>query len=147
MFPAYDGLPSITQTSYLRLWEWRCLLSDNSLQAIFFLGALQNQDIRLRYWNLLPDLVLGTPSPYGDGTATGTFLPVVRAGRTLAHYIAWAFANARGSPLAAGFLAEGDNALNEMLRSTSRRKQRGSHRRRPYGGYQIGNSRWGLSGW
>lgn len=124
MAPVNDGLPSISQGSYFRYWDWRN-------DKVFMLGATQANDIRMRYFAYLPDIVAAE-----NGT---TIVPIMRCADALANYLVWAFARARGSPLSGQFMAAGDACTREILTYTSRKRQRGSHRRRPYGacGYGI----------
>lgn len=120
MRPVNDGLPSISQASMFRYWDWRN-------DKVYMLGALQANDIRVRYCAYLADIV-----QQENGT---TVVPIMRCADALANYIVWAFARARGSPLAGQFMTAGDDCTKQMLTYTSRKRQRGSHRRIPYGAY------------
>ncbi len=51
----HDGLPSEPQVEALRFWEWRA-------DGLYFLGATQDTQIRLRYQAGFPDLVDATSS-------------------------------------------------------------------------------------
>ncbi len=51
----HDGLPSEPQVERLRFWEWRA-------DGLYFLGATQDTQIRLRYQKSFPDLVDGDES-------------------------------------------------------------------------------------
>ena len=127
MFPATDGLVSRVRTIWLRDWEW---IND----TIRMNGAIQSNDIRLRYNCYLTDLVLlPTPSP----------VMILRSDRAMAYQIAKIFAESRGSPLATAFEKNYQSALNRMVAPTSRRKQRRNTRRQ--GGFQ--RSRRGSWGW
>jgi len=82
MDPVNDGLPSSSQTSRLRLWDWRG-------DSIYMPGAIQVNDLRLRYAAYLADLVNGA-SP----------VMLLRSKNALAYFTAAQFAAARGSPAA-----------------------------------------------
>lgn len=116
MLPVNDGLPSIAKQSRLVYWDWRG-------DAIWLLGALQSNDIRMRYNQFLPELVLGqSPSA----------VLILRSDRALAYKMAQIFAEGRGSELAGSFEASYEKYLLKITRRTSRRKQRGQHRRMRY---------------
>lgn len=119
MFPVNDGLPSRPKVPWLQQYDWR----DN---AIYLVGATVLTDIRLRYNRYLPDI---QPDTQGLGT---TRIPLPRCAKALAYYIAAEYATSRGSPLADGFTAKGDNAAGQMISRTVRKQQRGNHRRQPY---------------
>lgn len=126
MRPVNDGLPSISQASMFRYWDWRN-------DKVYMLGAVQANDIRMRYAAYLPDLA--------QAANGATLVPIVRCADALANYTVWAFARARGSPLSGQFMVAGDACTKEILTYTSRKRQRGSHRRRPYGACGYGLSR------
>ena len=115
MLPTSDGLPSTSQGSYLRWWEWR---SD----SIWMVGSVNEQDIRLRYNSWLPDLY--------DGTSE---VLIVRSSNALAYMMVAAFAASRGSPISTNLRGQAAEYIAKLTGRTSRRKQRASHRRRPYG--------------
>jgi hypothetical protein len=115
MFPANDGLPSRVKQTRLVEWNW-----DND--KLWFVGATQSNDIRLRYNRFLPELVLNVPSS----------VLILRSDRALAYQIAKIFAEARGSELAASFETSYQNFLKRMTARTSRQNQRRQHRRIPY---------------
>lgn len=116
MLPVNDGLPTIPQTARLRWWEWRN-------DTLYMIGALQLNDIRMRYLSYLPKLV-GPTDP----------VKIFRSVNAMAFLTAAAFAAARGSPLADSFRSQADVFISNIASRTARRKQRGSHRRQPYGG-------------
>jgi len=118
MLPTNDGLPTIAQTGRLSWWEWKN-------DAIYFVGATQSNDVRLRYWQFMSDVV--------DGT---TVIPIFDCANCLAHKVAKEFGSARGSSLAAYMQQEEQRYLQQIVNRTARKKQRGQHRRRPYGAQQ-----------
>jgi len=115
MLPVNDGLPSRPQTGTLQQWEWRG-------QEIYFVGANQLNDIRLRYIRYFRDLV--------DETSV---VEIPWCDRALAFLMGRTFGAARGSPMWQYMDSKYDDALTSIVQATSRKKQRGSHRRRPYG--------------
>ncbi len=113
-----DGLPSITQTSYLRWWQW---IGD----AIVMLGALQANDIQVRYNVILPALVL-TPQP--------SQVLILRCKNALAWKVVELFAQSRMGPEEAQYASGKYEAeLVKIIGRTNRRKLRASARRRPFG--------------
>lgn len=112
------GLPSQTQGPALGIWEWR-------VDAIYFIGALNDRQIRLRYQKQLPDLVDNT-SPV-----------LIRSCRNALTYFTAAIAlGSRGSPLAKQWDDLGTDALNAILSRDIRSRQRTPVRRRPFSARQ-----------
>lgn len=127
MYPTNDGLPSRPQSAYLKQHDWR-------QDQLFMTGATQSLDLRMRYNAYFDDLVISTPP------APASTVPILRCAEALAAYTASAFASARGSQAASSLNDMGDRFVQQMTLQTSRKKQRGNHRRIPY-------SRRGLAGW
>ena len=115
-----DGLPAITQTAYFQSWEWR----NNRLQ---FSGALQSNDVRVLYQKFFADIA--------DFTAT---IPLPDCQDALAYLIAEHYLRSRGGAGSADMERKADQALSELIRPTIRQKQRGQHRRRPWGASRSG---------
>lgn len=119
-----DGLPSITQTSFLRWWQW---LGD----ALVFIGALQQNDIKVRYNKTLPALVISPqPSP----------VLIIRGKNAMAWKIVELFCQARGGEGAQYAAGKYDEELSKIVGVTTKRRQRAVARRRPWGGRR--RSRW-----
>jgi hypothetical protein len=113
------GLPSQMQGPALGFWEWR-------VDAIYFVGATQDRQIRLRYQKQLPDLIDST-SPV-----------LIRSCRNALTFFTAALASeARGSPLAERWDAAGMDALNAILSRDIRSRQRSPVRRRPFSARQT----------
>lgn len=113
------GLPSQMQGPALGIWEWR-------VDAIYFLGATQDRQIRLRYQKQLPDLIDNT-SPI-----------LIRSCRNALTFFTAALASqSRGSPLARDWDAAGQDALNAILSRDIRSRQRSPVRRKPYSSRQT----------
>ncbi len=110
----HGGLPSQEQGLTLDLWEWRA-------DGLWFLGATQYTQIRLRYQKAFPDLV--------DGTS-----PVLirNAQEAIAYYTAALASASRGSPLAERWDNAGDDALEDLVARAVQREQNTIRRRRPY---------------
>jgi hypothetical protein len=116
----HNGLPSEPQTQTLRFWEWRA-------DGLYFLGATQDIQIRLRYQKSYPDL--------SDATS-----PVlIRQAQEAIAYMAAAMAGAaRGAPQAERWDAAGADALEDLVARATQREQQTARRRRPFssrGGY------------
>jgi len=110
----HGGLPSRPQGLILSVWEWRA-------DGIYFLGATQDTQVRMRYQKALPDL--------SDATS-----PVlIRNAQEALAYAATAMAAlARGSPLAETWDSAASDALEDLVASATRREQQSVRRRRPF---------------
>jgi len=110
----HGGLPSQEQGITLDLWEWRA-------DGLWFLGATQDTQIRLRYQKAFPDLA--------DGTS-----PVLirNAQEAIAYYTAALASASRGSPLAERWDGASDDALEDLVSRAVQREQNTIRRRRPY---------------
>lgn len=119
-----DGLPGRSKGAWNMEWEWRG-------DALWFVGATQANDIRMRYEKFLPDI----------DAAGSALVPLMYCARTLALYVAAEFCASRGSGSAATFFQLGQEEARRMARRSVRRKQRGAHRRLPYGAGGFGRYR------
>ena len=110
----HGGLPSRTQDTVLSVWEWRA-------DGIYFLGATQDTQIRLRYVKAYPD--------FTDATS-----PVlIRNAQEAIAYATAALAGwARGSPLAQKWDEAAADAIEDLVVQAVRREQQSSRRRRPF---------------
>jgi hypothetical protein len=110
----HGGLPSRVQNVILSVWEWRA-------DGIYFLGATQDTQIRLRYLKAYPDLTDAT-SPV-----------LVRNAQEAIAYATAALAGwARGSPLAEKWDEAASDALEDLVAAAVRREQQSARRRRPF---------------
>jgi hypothetical protein len=110
----HGGLPSRPQGTTLDVWEWRA-------DGIYFLGATQNTQVRIRYQKAFPDLVDATSS-----------VLIRNAQEALAYLTAAMAAMARGSPLASQWDDVGQDALEDLISAVVRREQQTVRRRRPF---------------
>lgn len=110
----HGGLPSQEQDVSLGCWEWRA-------DGLYFIGATQDTQIRLRYEKMYPDLV--------DATS-----PVLirNAQEAIAYFTAALAAGARGAPQSARWDEAGMDALEDLLVRATQREQYTGRRRRPY---------------
>src|SRR5215470_15296853 len=110
----HGGLPSRAQDTTLSVWEWRG-------DGLYFLGATQDIQIRLRYLKAYPDL-------------TDAISPVlVRNAQEALAYAAAALATwSRGSPLAAKWDDAATDAIEDLIVATVKREQQSQRRRRPF---------------
>lgn len=108
------GLPSLQQGTALRFWEWR-------QDGLWFLGATQDVQIRLRYQKAFPD--------FTDATS---IVLIRNAQEAIAFAGAAMAALARGSPLAEQWASAASDALEDLISTSVRRDQRGGRRRLPY---------------
>jgi|SRR5208337_183514 len=127
----HGGIMSLPQGSVLGVWEWRT-------DGIYFPGALNTQQIRLRYKRLLTDIVDGTsPILIPDAQDCIAFMAAAEA------------AMARGSPLAEKWSAAGEDGLEKLIAASTRAQQASIYRRKPNssrtGGF--GNQFTGRAGW
>ncbi|HEY2460433.1 MAG TPA: hypothetical protein VGI16_06485 [Candidatus Acidoferrum sp.] len=110
----HGGLPSRVQDVTLSVWEWRA-------DGIYFVGATQDTEIRLRYLKAYPDLTDAT-SPV-----------LVRNAQEAIAYAAAALAGwSRGSPLAEKWDEAASDAIEDLVSAAVRREQQSSRRRRPF---------------
>jgi len=110
----HGGLPSRAQEVTLSVWEWRA-------DGLYFLGATQDTQIRLRYLKAYPDLT----------DATSPVL-VRNAQEALAYATAALAAWARGSPLAEKWDEAAADAIEDLVAAAVRRDQQSQRRRRPF---------------
>lgn len=110
----HGGLPSQPQGLNLQYWEWRA-------DGLYFLGATQDTQIRLRYEKALPAFV--------DGTSSVLIRDAIEA---IAYFTAAMAAAARGAPQASRWDDAGNDALEDLLLRARHREQHSVHRRRPY---------------
>jgi hypothetical protein len=110
----HGGLPSREQDTTLSIWEWRA-------DGLYFLGATQDTQIRLRYAKAFPD--------FTDSTS-----PVlIRNAQEAIAYATAALAGwARGSPLSERWDEAAADALEDLVAAAVRREQNSQRRRRPY---------------
>lgn len=108
------GLPSRPQGQRLSVWEWRA-------DGLYFIGATQDNQVRIRYVKAFPDLA----------DATSNVL-IRNAQEAIAYLAAAMAAMARGSPLAEKWAQAGDDALEDLVQSATHQAQEGARRRRPY---------------
>jgi len=110
----HDGLPSEPQGQTLRYWEWRA-------DGLYFLGATQDTQIRLRYQKSFPDLTDAT-SPV-----------LIRNAQEAIAYAAAAMAGAaRGAPQAERWDVAATDALEDLIVRAAQREQQTGRRRRPF---------------
>jgi hypothetical protein len=110
----HGGLPSRPQGMTLELWEWRG-------DGLYFLGALVDTQIRVRYVRALIDLV--------DGTSN---LGIRGCTEAVAYRAAAAVGASRGNPLAEKWDGVANDAIEDLISQVVRREQHTGRRPRPY---------------
>jgi hypothetical protein len=125
---SHGGLPSRLQGFTLDEWEWRT-------DGIYFVGATQDTQIRLRYTSALPDLVGPTD-----------VILIRNSQEALAYGTAAAAANARGSELAVKFDAAAEDSIEDLVGFYIRAQQNSGVRRRPFSS-RGGNQSYGRRIW
>jgi hypothetical protein len=110
----HGGLPSEPQGEELIYWEWR---SD----GIYFLGALQDTQIRLRYTKFL-----------ADPTDPKSQILIRNAIDAVAYVTAALGAVARGAPQAEALDTAATDALHDLEQQSVRRSQKTGRRRKPF---------------
>ena len=113
--PAIDGIESLPKGGLLNCWEWRG-------DAIWFPGASQSLDLRIRYKRIMQD-----PFPAGN-----TPIPIIRCAVALAYLTVEIFAAGRGSTMLPAFNLEKEDAIKQIVNTTTRKNQRKNYRRIPY---------------
>ena len=117
MRPTVGRLPAMAKGSWNGLWDWR-------EDALYFNGAILPTDQRHSYRAYLADIV-----PAAGGFAL-TPIPIMRCARAVAYYAAAEFVEARGSILAEGFVAKGDEAADMLNNRQAKLLQFANIRRR-----------------
>jgi hypothetical protein len=115
VLPATDGIETLPKGGLLNTWEWRG-------DAIWFPGASQSLDLRVRYKRIMQD-------PYPDAT---TQVPIIRCAVALAYLTVEIFAAGRGSTMLPAFNLEKEDAIKQIVNTTTRKNQRRNVRRIPY---------------
>jgi hypothetical protein len=110
----HGGLPSQPQGMELEDWEWRA-------DGLYFIGATQDTQIRLRYQKTYPD--------FTDATSP---VLVRNAQEAIAYFTAAMAAAARGAPQAERWDEVGADALEDLVIRATQREQHTNRRRRPY---------------
>lgn len=110
----HGGLPSQEQDVTLNVWEWRA-------DGLWFLGATQDTQIRLRYFKAYPD--------FTDSTSP---VLVRNAQEALAYATAALAGWARGSPLSEKWDDAAADAIEDLVVTAVKREQQTQRRRRPY---------------
>src|SRR5579859_1931708 len=110
---SHGGLPSRLQGSTLDVWEWR---SD----GVYFVGATQDTQIRLRGEYALPDL-----------TGAQDVILIRNAQEALAFGTAAAAATPRGSELGVKYDAAAEDSIEDLVGFYVRKQQGSGTRRRP----------------
>jgi hypothetical protein len=108
------GLPSRLQGTTLGIWEWRT-------DGLYFIGATQDTQLRLRYQAAFADLV-----------GPNDFILVRGAQECLAYMAAGLAGMARGSPLAEQMEGLGSDAQEDVILENVRANQVSPVRRRAY---------------
>lgn len=111
----HGGLPSRLQGQSLNVWEWRA-------DGLYFLGATQDTQIRLRFLAAYPD-VAGATDP----------ILIRGAVDCIAHGAAAMAGFARGSPLADKMEGLFTDLLEDVILENVRREQNTGRRRRAFG--------------
>lgn len=108
------GLPSRLQGFTLDEWEWRT-------DGIYFVGATQDTQLRMRYYAALQDL-----------TGAGDYVLIRNAQEAIAFGAAALASAPRGSAIAQNYSDEQDAADEDVIAFYTRMQQRGGTRRRPF---------------
>jgi len=117
-----DGLPSVQPSLRLRIWEWR-------QDALVMPGALQSNDLRLRYTGSLAMFVSAQDTLYFRG-ATGA----------LAYYMVSSYLMSKNPQAATQAESRANERMNQICTRSARMKQREPITRRSYGNPSGGNS-------
>lgn len=122
---SHGGLPSNIQGQSLQFWEWRA-------DGLYFVGATQDTQIRLRYNRALPTL------------AGPTDVILIRGSQNaLAHATAALVGFARGSPLADKMEQLFSDSIDDVILENVRRNQNAGVRRK---GFRQRQRNWGARG-
>lgn len=112
------GIPaSLARGGRMGVYEWR-------EDIVYLLGSTQMVDIRLRYLRKMDDIVKGEEAQ--------TPIPIIKCAVALAYLVVEIFAGGRGSTVTTFFADERENAIRQLINTTTRKKQRTNFRRKPY---------------
>ena len=114
-----EGLQSRLQSVALHEWEWR----DN---AIYFIGAQTQRDVRIRYRRLEANLPAGT-------VYSNVSVDLPGSSEALAYLIAYYYDETRSPENAAIFLTRAEYHIMQMIKRGVRQRQGIEYRRRQYG--------------
>jgi hypothetical protein len=115
--PAIDGIEgALMQVQQFRYWDWRT-------DAIYFPGATMTNDVRMRYVSYSPEL-----------TSPASIVPFRRSAIAIAFMTAWCFSNPRGNAQANTLYEMAKTEMDQIVSSTTRKKQRKASSKRAYGG-------------
>jgi len=110
-----DGLPSVLPGDRFRIWEWR-------QDSLFMPGAVQENDIRLRYTGSLAQFVSVNDTLYFRG-ATGA----------IAYYMVSTYLASKNPQASTQAESRATQRLNQIATRSARMKQREPITRRSYG--------------
>lgn len=119
MHQPQDGMPSRCQFPAFGQWEWR---NDN----IWFVGATQTNDVRLRYYCALPQFFSATLD------FESTFVPVLDSLDALALKTAVKYARMLGSPGLPDLINEAKEQTFQLKNAYTRRAQSIDYMRKVY---------------
>jgi hypothetical protein len=111
-----DGLLNMIQQTFLVDWQW---LAD----GLYFRGALQVEDVKVRYEKQMPQVAAITDP-----------VPIRGVTNAVAYAGAKIFCESRGGAIAPAFAKDADDELFLLKSISVRRGQRKQVRRRPYSG-------------
>jgi hypothetical protein len=115
--PATDGLEgALMQVQQFRYYDWRT-------DALYLPGATMTNDIRMRYVSYSPEL-----------TGPDSIVPFRRSAIAIAFMTAWCFSNPRGNQQAQTLFEMAKNEIDQIVSSSTRKRQRRATSKRPYGG-------------
>ena len=114
-----DGMPSRSQGPRLGQWEWR---NDN----IWFVGSIQTNDVRLRYYCALPQFFSATLD------FESTFVPVLDSLDAIALKTVAKYARMLGSPGLPDAIAEAKEQMFQLKNQYTRRAQSIDYSRQVY---------------
>jgi len=118
MIPRPDGLPSVIQNATLGIWEYRG-------EALYFTGATQSNDVRIRYTTTGIQFVTPNDSVMIRG-----------ADPALANLMAASYIHTRNPQAAASFAEAGESLIAQLVTAEVRSQQRIPVSRRSYGNWR-----------
>ena len=121
-----DGLPNCVKGILSRRWEWR-------EDAIWFPGAQQITDFRIRYLKYMADFLdVGTVQWFDQS------IPIVHGSDALAWFLVGEFIAKDNPETAAMAFDQGEAAVRKIINRDNRARQRVNVRRQPRRGYGGG---------
>lgn len=121
-----EGLPSVYQGPWQRMWEWR-------QDMIVMPGSTSTENLRLRYQMQMSMITNDSVNAQGDESWNSITINILCSINALATLVAYNYARARGAAAAQTMQADAEKYIRLILNRYIRTAQGVRYYRRPYG--------------